>query len=308
MLVTPAAYTFRHGASVRCFDYFVVHRAVACQILEVRGLEESGISPHHPAQVKLKRSFEGLIARVQATPKALPPPIIGSGRKPRCWESEQEMSMDERWALHVRCAEQEILEGPAQDTRWWRMLSNRLCELWFMQALPTRRPQQPEQIERLRAHLCRMVTEAQTSDGGAEIWRTATQTHGENELQDLRDVHWKTLTVLDKMHKRDRIIREKEIAEYAKEASKGAAGLLHHLTKLSQGMRHNEKPPNRATPQTWQSNHGPASGALTSKSCKKRTSPGKSQTVWKRRNSLSSRWMAWRVSTRWLAQDGYRSR
>ena len=50
--VTP---TFRHGASVRRFDHFVVHRAVACQIFEVRVLEESGISPHHPVQVKLKR-------------------------------------------------------------------------------------------------------------------------------------------------------------------------------------------------------------------------------------------------------------
>ena len=39
------------------------------------------------------------------------------------------------------------------------------------------------------------------------------------------------LTVLDKLHKRDRRAREKSIAEYAREASKGAAGLLHRLTK-----------------------------------------------------------------------------
>ena len=39
------ARSFRHGASVSCSDYFVVHRAVACQILEVRVLWESGISP-----------------------------------------------------------------------------------------------------------------------------------------------------------------------------------------------------------------------------------------------------------------------
>ena len=87
------------------------------------------------------------------------------------------------------------------------------------------------QIERLRAHLRRMATEVQTSDGGAEIWRMATQTYRENELQDPQDVHWKALTVLDKLHKRDRRNREKEIAEYAKEASKGAMGLVHHLTK-----------------------------------------------------------------------------
>ena len=72
VLVTPAAPTSRHGASVRCFDNFVVHRTVACQILEARVLEESGISPHHP------------------------PPVMGCAREPRCWESEQETSMDER--------------------------------------------------------------------------------------------------------------------------------------------------------------------------------------------------------------------
>ena len=68
-------------------------------------------------------------------------------------------------------------------------------------------------------------------DWSAEIWKMATQTYGEAELQDLKDVHWKALTVLDKLHKHDRRVREKETAEYAKEASKGAAGLLHRLTK-----------------------------------------------------------------------------
>ena len=49
-------------------------------------LEESGISPHHPVQIKLKRSFQGLVTRVQATPSALPSPIIGCPREPRCWD------------------------------------------------------------------------------------------------------------------------------------------------------------------------------------------------------------------------------
>ena len=114
------------------------------------------------------------------------------------------------------------------------MLSNRLRELSLMEAIPTRRPhlpQQPEQIERLRTHLRRMAKEARTNEGCAEIWRLATQTYGESELQDLKDVHWKALTVLDKLHRRDRRVREKGIAEYAREASKEAAGLLHHLTK-----------------------------------------------------------------------------
>ena len=51
------------------------------------------------------------------------------------------------------------------------------------------------------------------------------------ELQVLKDVHWKALTVLDKLHRRDWKAREKAIAENAREASQGAAGLLHRLTK-----------------------------------------------------------------------------
>ena len=58
-----------------------------------------------------------------------------------------------------------------------------------------------------------------------------TQTYVEKELQDLKDAHWKALTVLDKLHRRDRRVRVEGIAEYAREASKGAAGLLHRLTK-----------------------------------------------------------------------------
>ena len=178
---TPAAPTFRHGASVRCFDSFVVPRAVACQTRGARARE-------------LKRSFERLMAREQAAPESLPPPTIGWARKPRCWESQR----DWRRAWLMRSTEQEILEGAdvvvaealrctgtgaapwwvtrkvrppksrnrpmlARDTRWWRVLSNRLLELWLMEALPARRPhlpQRPEQIERLRVHLRRMAAEA----------------------------------------------------------------------------------------------------------------------------------------------------
>ena len=85
--------TFRHGASVWCFDNCVVHRAVACQILEVRVLEESGISPHHRVQVKLKFSFARLISSCAQTLAASQPVttyaaiIAGSGflvRHPPC--------------------------------------------------------------------------------------------------------------------------------------------------------------------------------------------------------------------------------
>ena len=254
VLVKSAVPTFRHRASVRCFDYFVVHHAVACHVREVRVLEESGVSPHHRGvQMKLKRCFQGLVTRVQVTPSALTAPIVGCAREPRCWDFAQSTGMDESWKQLMQCTEREILGGcdilgdearahmgrgltprrvikkvapaksynrprMARDTRWWRVLSNRLRELWLMEALPTRRPhlpQQPEQIERLRVHLRRMANEAR----------------GEPELQTLKDVHWRALIVLDKLHKRDRRVREKSIAEYAREASKGAAGLLHRLTK-----------------------------------------------------------------------------
>ena len=206
---------------------------------------------------------------MQATPSALPSPIIGCAREPRCWDFDQSASMDQRWTLLMQGTEQEILGGCdllgdearaymgrgdaprwvfkkvapaksynrpriARDTTWWRVLSNRSRELWFMEALPTSRPhlpQQPEQIERLRAHLRRMAKEAHADEDRAEIWEMATQTYGEPELQVLKDVHWKSLMVLDRLHKRDRKAREKSIAEYARDASKGVAGLLHSLTK-----------------------------------------------------------------------------
>ena len=256
VLVKSAVPTFRHGASVRCFDYIVVHHAVACHVREVRVLEESGVSPHHPVQMKLKRSFQGLVTRVQVVPSALPAPIVGCVREPRCWDFAQSTSMDERWRQLMQCTEREILGGcdilgnearahmgrgltprwvikkvapaksynrprMARETRWWRVLSNRLRELWLLEALPTRRPhlpQQPEQIERLRVRLRGMADEARAEKDGAEIWETATQEYGEPELQTLKDVHWRALTVLDKLHKRDRRVREKSIAEHAREA------------------------------------------------------------------------------------------
>ena len=269
ILVAPAIPTFRHGASVRRFDYFVVHRAVACQIREVCVLEESGISPHHPVRMQLKRSFQGLVTRVQAVPRALPQPGVGCAREPWRWDTQRERSMDERWEWLMYCTECEILESadvvgvgarahmgrgalprwvtrkvvpqkahnrpkPAADTRWWRILCNRLRELWLMEALPTRRPhlpQQPEQIQRLRRQLTLMAVQASTDSWSGEIMEAVTCTYGEDELRDLKDLHWRALETLDKLHKRDRRAREKEISRFAREASEGAAGLLHRITK-----------------------------------------------------------------------------
>ena len=157
-----------------------------------------------PVQMKLKRSFQGLVTRVQVTPSALLAPIVGCAREPHCWDSVQSASMDERWTQPMQCTEQEILGGcdilgdearaymgrgsaprwvirkvdwprMARDTRWWRVLSNRLRELWLMEALPTRRPylpQQPEQIVRLRMHLRRMANEARAGNGHPGVRRT----------------------------------------------------------------------------------------------------------------------------------------
>ena len=164
VLVAPTIPTFRHGASVRRFDYFVVHRAVACQVLDVHVQEASGISPHHPVCMRLKRSFQGLVIRVQAVPRSLPLPVVGCAREPWRWELQRERNMDERWEWLIHCTECEIMESAdivgagalghmgrgasprwvtrkvvpqkahnrpklAADTRWWRVLCNRLREL-----------------------------------------------------------------------------------------------------------------------------------------------------------------------------------
>ena len=59
--------------------------------------------------MKLKRSLKGWSQRVQAIPRALPPPIVGCVREPRCWDFEQTTSMDERWTRLMQSTEQEIL-------------------------------------------------------------------------------------------------------------------------------------------------------------------------------------------------------
>ena len=89
----------------------MVHRAVACQIREVRVLEESGVSPHHSVCMRLKRSFQGLVTRVQAVPRALPQPVVGCAREPWRWDIQRERSMDESWEWLMHCTECEILES-----------------------------------------------------------------------------------------------------------------------------------------------------------------------------------------------------
>ena len=99
-----------------------------------------------------------------------------------------------------------------------------------------------------------MANEARAEKDRAEIWEMATQEYGEPELQTLKDVHWRALTVLDKLHKRDRRVREKAIAEYAREASQGAAGSPHRLTNprdAAQGEATNPRDAAELAAKSW---------------------------------------------------------
>ena len=121
----------------------------------------------------------------------------------------------------------------ARDGGEW--LSNRLRELWLMEALPTRR----------------------LGNGHPDVWET-------------QDVHWKALTVLDKLHKSDRKEREKAIAEFAREASEGAAGLLHRLNEATCSLVPKRcgargRRPTRVMRRNWRPRAGHASGGCTSR-------------------------------------------
>ena len=71
----------------------------------------------------------------------------------------------------------------------------------------------------------RMAAEAQTSDGGAEFWRTTAQTFGENELQGFSNTCiGRSCRCWSKLHKRDRRTREKEIADFPKEGFQMSSG------------------------------------------------------------------------------------
>ena len=95
---------------------FVVHHAVACQVREVRVLEESGVSPRRPVQMKLKRSFR-LVTRVQVTLSALPAPIVGCEREPRCWDFDQRA-----WISDGRSSCRALSEKSSKNAMFWEMM------------------------------------------------------------------------------------------------------------------------------------------------------------------------------------------
>ena len=156
-----------------------------------------------------------------------------------------------RWVIRkVEPAKSHNRPRMARDTRWWRVLSNRLRKLWLMEL------QQLEQIERLRTHARRMAKEAQTDEGRAEIWEMATQTCGDAELQVLKDVHWKALTVLDKLHKRDRRALEKGdrgVRERGFQKEQRAYCIASRSREQSgaQRMRHKERRPTLVMRRNW---------------------------------------------------------
>ena len=115
--------------------------------------------------------------------------------------------------------------------------------------------------------------------GARDLWAIRHTTYGEADLQVLKDVHWKALTVLDKLHQRDRRAREKAIVEYAREASKGAAGSLHRLTKprprdAAHGEATNPQDAAELAAKSWS-----RFGVCTSKSCKQQTPNGEDVSV-----------------------------
>ena len=56
---------------------------------------------------------------------------------------------------------------------------------------------------------------------GTELWSVATQVHGEAELLNLKDVHWRAHTVLDALHRRDRKIRDADHRPVREEGFEG---------------------------------------------------------------------------------------
>ena len=79
-------------------------------------------------QMNLKRSFGGLVTRVQATPRTLPPLIVGCAREPRCWDfeavGEHGRTMDTAHATHrarnpgrMRCPERRGASSHGQRGR-----------------------------------------------------------------------------------------------------------------------------------------------------------------------------------------------
>ena len=134
--------------------------------------------------------------------------------------------------------------------------------------------------------------------GANERWEV--QKSGEwlpGRMVDFKDMRWKALMVLDKLHKRDRRT-DRRICGRGFQRGSG----------LAARMRYKGRPPTCVMPQTGQSSHGHAFGALTSKSCKKRTGLGNPppQTTRKCWNCRSSPWTDSHVFPHSLARSSPR--
>ena len=103
----------------------------------------------------------------------------------------------------------------------------------------------------------------------------------------------KAMTVLDKLHKRGRRVREKGIAEYAREPSKGAKPAVASPHEAKSGLVPNGggirgRRPTRVMRRNWRPRVGRVFGVWMLRMCKQRTDRGNPQTA---RTRLLTIWL-----------------
>ena len=215
-----------------------------------------------PVQVKLKRSSEGLVARVQAAPKpchrpswaARANPGVGCPSRGRAWTSDGHGSSGAQSRKFLKV----LAWSGAEALRYTgRSVPSPVGDQNGCAADKSQQTQASpghDKVESSEQQIAGALVDGSlahkegTPAAGAGAHRAAPGAPLQNgirsagrrmEVRDLDngcanpwreraarpgDVHWKTLTVLDKWHRRDRKpAKKKEIAECAKEASKGAA-------------------------------------------------------------------------------------
>ena len=177
----------------------------------------------------------------------------------------------------------------AYDTKWWRAASNKLRELWLLTAAPFWWPQlpvQPPRVARLRTQLQGMANSAD-SKWQQHITDAAERCYGgEQDRNELTDLHWQALEKLDKLHKRD---WRKKFAVFARRASTRSAEGLHRVTKTRAEWTQDVRATRGHTPKgccrQCSARYGTLSGEHTSQS--RRTQTGQQLNKW-------AGWTNWR--------------
>ncbi len=99
----------------KCYDYFVIDGRLKGSVESVTVLEDAGTAPHLPVRMRIRASAQGLLARIQVKPKALPVhKPIGCAREPPAWppppeEGASQAECDATWEKVADCMEQEVL-------------------------------------------------------------------------------------------------------------------------------------------------------------------------------------------------------